>query len=191
MPHAPLDSLHARLPVPLHDQPLALLPLTEDHREALRATCTADADIWLIYPISYAPAQFDESFDALLGNPGRLGLAVFHDDRLVGMTAYLRIQESAQTLEIGNSYLMPDRRGTGLNGAMKRLMIDHAFACGIRRIEFRVDARNARSLAAVRKLGAVQEGLLRSERITWNGHVRDACLFGLLEADWAAARARL
>ena len=151
----------------------------------MRGACAPDADIWTIYPTSYAPDRFDRSFDGLLGDAGRLPFAVVADDEVIGMTAYLRIVESAQTLEIGNSYLRPDKRGTGINGAMKRLMIAHAFACGIRRIEFRIDARNARSQAAERKVGAVQEGLLRAERITWNGHVRDTCLFALLQEDWA------
>ncbi|MBT2188136.1 GNAT family N-acetyltransferase [Sphingobium nicotianae] len=180
--------LRARLLTPLQSARIALHPLRPEHRESLRAACAADNEIWQIYPVSYAPDRFDASFDALLANPGRLVFAVFAEDALVGMTAYLRIEENAQTLEIGNSYLAPRYRATGLNGAMKRLMIDHAFACGIRRIEFRVDARNTRSQAAVRKIGAVQEGLLRAERITWNGHVRDTCLFGLLSADWAAVR---
>jgi RimJ/RimL family protein N-acetyltransferase len=170
---------------------LSLRPLGQIHRDALRAACAADSEIWQVYPVSYAPDRFDASFEALLKNAGRLPFAVFTQGTLIGMTAYLRIDETAQTLEIGNSYLVPDQRGTGLNGAMKRLMIDHAFASGIRRIEFRVDARNLRSQAAVRKIGAVHEGLLRAERITWTGHVRDTCLFGLLAQDWAAARGTL
>lgn len=183
-----MSDLHARLLVPMHAGRLTLAPLGEQHREALRAACAADGDIWQIYPVSYAPDSFDASFEALLTNTGRLAFAVLDDGALVGMTAYLRIEEQAQTLEIGNSYILPDRRGTGINGLMKRLMIDHAFSCGIRRIEFRVDERNARSQAAVRKIGAKQEGLLRAERITWNGHVRNTCLFALLSEDWAAAR---
>jgi RimJ/RimL family protein N-acetyltransferase len=183
-----MTDLHDRLLVPLQADGLQLTPLAQGHREALRDACAADRDIWHIYPISYAPERFDASFDALIAHPSRLSFAVIARGSLVGMTAYLRIEESAQTLEIGNSYIMPALRGSGLNSAMKQLMIDHAFACGIRRIEFRVDARNARSQAAVRKLGAMQEGLLRAERVTWNGHVRDACLFGLLAGDWASVR---
>jgi RimJ/RimL family protein N-acetyltransferase len=110
--------------------------------------------------------------------------AIVADGRLVGMTAWLRPVPSAQTVEIGNSYIHPDARGTGLNGRVKRLMIDHAFAVGIRRIEFRIDERNARSQAAVAKLGARKEGVLRAERLTWTGHVRDTGLWSLLEADW-------
>jgi len=110
--------------------------------------------------------------------------AIIDGDRLVGMTAYLRPDVSAQTVEIGNSYIEPAARGTGFNGRVKKLMIDHAFAVGIRRIEFRIDERNARSQAAVGKLGAVKEGVLRAERITWTGFVRDTGLWSLLADEW-------
>jgi RimJ/RimL family protein N-acetyltransferase len=110
--------------------------------------------------------------------------AVFAGGRLVGMTAWLRPDWSAQTVEIGGSYIHPDVRGTGLNGRLKRLMIGHAFAAGIRRIEFRIDERNKRSQAAVAKLGAVREGVLRSERVTWTGFVRDTGLWSLLADEW-------
>ncbi len=184
-----MGDLRDKLLVPFHAGSVTLTPLGETHRTGLRAACAADADIWQIYPVSYAPEHFDTSFAALRANASRLSFAILDQDEVVGMTAYLRIEEGAQTLEIGNSYLMPDRRGTGLNGTMKRLMIDRAFTSGFRRIEFRIDARNARSQAAVRKIGAVQEGLLRAERITWTGHVRDTMIFGLLAEDWAAAQA--
>ncbi|MND08702.1 hypothetical protein D3C83_315050 [compost metagenome] len=65
------------------------------------------------------------------------------------------------------------------------MMLARAFVCGIRRVEFRVDARNQRSQAAMRKLGAVREGLLRADRVTWNGHVRDTVLFAILRDEWA------
>ena len=106
--------------------------------------------------------------------------AIIDGDRLIGMTAWLRPDWSAQTVEIGNSYIHPAARGTGFNGRLKKLMIDHAFAAGIRRIEFRIDERNARSQAAVAKLGGVKEGVLRAERMTWTGHVRDTGLWSLL-----------
>lgn len=187
-PFPPPPADRNRLHQPLEGDGLSLRPLGPEHRDALAAACAADPDIWSLYPTDYGPEGFDASFAALLANAGRLPFAIIAGDRLVGMTAYLRIEPAAQTLEIGNSYLHPDRRGTGLNGRMKRLMIDHGFACGFRRIEFRIDARNLRSQAAVRKLGAAREGVLRAERITWTGHVRDTVLFGLLASDWAAAR---
>ena len=178
-------NLPKQLHVPLGDGVVELTPLRELHREDLRAACAADGEIWRIYATSFAPPEFDDSFDKLLATPGRLAFAVLIDGGLVGMTAYLRLEPGAQTLEIGNTYLAPSARGTGVNDRMKRLMIDHAFGCGIRRIEFRIDARNGRSQAAAAKIGAQREGLLRAERITWTGHVRDTVLFALLPEDWA------
>ena len=63
-------------------------------------------------------------------------------------------------------------------------MLRRSFDCGIRRVEFRVDSRNGRSQAAMKKLGAVREGVLRADRITWNGHVRDTVLFSILRHEW-------
>ena len=173
-----------RLYVELADGELRLVKLAEPHREALRAACAADADIWPIYSTSFDSGHFDAAFDALVGHASRMPYAIFAGDTLVGMTAWLRPDVSAQTVEIGNSYIHPAARGTGLNGRLKTLMIDHAFATGIRRIEFRIDERNKRSQAAVAKLGCTKEGVLRSERITWTGHVRDTGLWSLLAEEW-------
>ena len=65
-------------------------------------------------------------------------------------------------------------------------MLDHAFACGLERVGFKVDARNTRSQAAVAKLGALREGVLRHERMTWTGHVRDTVSFSILKSEWQA-----
>ena len=177
-----------RLYVELADGDLRLVKLAEGHREALRIACAADPDIWPIYSSSYDPDHFDASFTALIGHESRMPYAIVDGEALVGMTAWLRPDVSAQTVELGNSYLHPAARGTGLNGRMKRLMLDHAFAVGVRRIEFRIDERNARSQAAVAKLGAVKEGVLRAERITWTGHVRDTGLWSILADEWAGRR---
>jgi RimJ/RimL family protein N-acetyltransferase len=63
-------------------------------------------------------------------------------------------------------------------------MLERAFASGIRRVEFRVDARNAGSQAAMKKLGAVREGVMRADRITWTGYVRDTVLFAVLNDEY-------
>ena len=163
---------------------LRLEPLGQPHRDALRAACAEDPDIWPLYSVSYDPDHFDASFDALLANPARIAFAILTDGRLVGMTAYLGIDPARAVLEIGNSYIVSALRGTGLNGRLKHMMIDHAFACRTRRVEFRVDVRNQRSQAAVRKVGGVLEGILRQERVTWTGHVRDTALFSILADAW-------
>jgi RimJ/RimL family protein N-acetyltransferase len=167
---------------------LRLEPLSEEHRAALKAACAEDPDIWPIYAISYDPEHFDASFDALLARPNGRAFAIFSGDALVGMSCYLGIEAERGVLEIGNTYYVPAMRGTGLNRAVKDLMIGRAIGCGFRRIEFRVDSRNGRSQAAMAKLGAVREGVIRAERITWTGHVRDTILFSILADEWAETK---
>lgn len=179
--------LSAALAAPPAAGALRLESLAERHRAALKAACAEDETIWPIFPVSYDPDHFDASFDALLANPARIPFAVFEEDRLIGMTAYLGLDPARAIVEIGNTYLVPAVRGTGLNRRLKSLMIGHAFAQGIRRIELRVDDRNARSKAAVARIGGVLEGVLRQERITWTGHVRDTALFSILAGEWPAS----
>lgn len=179
------DALH----VPLVEGELALEPLTPAHREPLRAACAADAAIWSIYSSNFGPENFDAAFASLIGHASRMPYAIIAGGEVAGMTAWLRADWSAETIEVGNSYLHPAWRGTGINGRVKHMMLDHAFAVGIRRVEFRIDERNARSQAAVLKLGAVKEGVLRAERVTWTGHVRDTGLFSILADEWRSKRA--
>ena len=173
--------------VPLHDGDLQLEPLTPAHREGLRAACAADDAIWEIYPTSYQGDHFDPQFDRLLAAaPGRRVYAIVLAGTVVGMTAWIEHGAPGWSIEIGNTFIAPATRGTGLNGRVKRLLLDHAFACGLARVSFKVDARNTRSQAAVAKLGAVREGVLRHERQTWTGHVRDTVIFSILAGEWRA-----
>jgi RimJ/RimL family protein N-acetyltransferase len=157
--------------------------LTEAHRDLLREACAEDPGLWEIYYISYAPEHFDASFDALLKRPW-VPFALFDGEAFVGMSCYLNIDDDRQALEIGSTYYRPAHRGTGFNARCKDMMLAHAFDRGYRRVEFRVDGRNTRSQAAMAKLGAVREGVLRADRITWNGHVRDTVLFSILKEEW-------
>jgi len=70
-------------------------------------------------------------------------------------------------------------------------MLDHAFKCGAVRVQFKVDTRNQRSQAAVAKLGAVREGVLRRDRLTWTGHIRDTAVFSILDHEWPELKVRL
>ena len=169
---------------PPADGSLRLERLAEHHRAELKAACAEDPAIWPIYAVSFDPEHFDAQFDVLRHGGNHIAFAVMDGGQLVGMSAYLGLKPAWQTLEIGTTYLVPQMRGTGLNRRLKGIMIGHAFACDIRRVEFRVDDRNARSKAAVRKLGATQDGLIRAERITWTGHVRDTALFSILAGEW-------
>ena len=158
-------------------------PIAEAHRAALKATCAEDADIWAIYALDFGPDGFDRNFDRMAAM-GWVGFALFEGDDLVGMSNYLNIDEDRGVVEIGGTYYRPKFRGTGINRRIKDMMLARAFDCGFRRIEFRVDARNTRSQAAMVKLGAVREGVMRADRITWTGHVRDTVLFAILRDEW-------
>jgi RimJ/RimL family protein N-acetyltransferase len=170
----------------MDDGETAIIPLAEAHRSQLRQACAEDSDIWPIYSASYDPDHFDQSFDTLVARPDAQAFAILSEGELVGMSAYLGIEPQRGVLEIGNTYYVPRLRGTGFNRRVKDLMLRRAFACGFRRVEFRVDARNERSQAAMAKLGAVREGVLRADRITWTGHVRDTVLFSILAEEWEA-----
>ena len=159
-------------------------PMSEAHRAALRAACAEEKDVWNIWAQSFAPDRFDASFDAMMGLPW-VRFVVFDDqDELVGMSNFLNIVEDRQTIEIGNTYYRPRFRGTGINRRIKDMLMRRAFDCGFKRIEFRVDLRNARSQAAMTKLGAVREGVMRQDRTTWTGHRRDTALFSILRDEW-------
>ena len=158
----------------------------EQHRDALRAACAEDGEIWQIYANNFGPDGFDKSIDLYTSNPRNRTFVLFDGDTLAGMSSFLGIDEARQVLEIGGTYYRPHLRGTGFNRRIKDMMLARAFDCGIRRVEFRVDRRNGRSQAAMKKLGAVREGVMRADRITWTGHVRDTVLFAILKDEWAA-----
>ncbi|WP_017672314.1 GNAT family protein [Blastomonas sp. AAP53] len=173
----------------LEDGDVRLEPLAARHIEPLRAACARDHDIWQIYPVSMLGEHFDPSMAQYRAYPGWVRFAVLHHGEVVGMTSYISPDLPNRALEIGGTYIEPSVRGpNGINRTMKRLMIDHAFACGFERIEFRVDSRNLRSRAAVLKLGTQQEGILRRNRITWTGHVRDTYVFSLLKDEWPSPK---
>ncbi len=167
------------------DGDLLLTALAEEHREPLKAACAEDMDVWQIYAFSYDPEHFDRSFDLLRSRPNWRAFAILLGGEVVGMSAFIGIDFERGALEIGNTYYVPRLRGTGFNRRVKDLMLGRAFGRGFRRVEFRVDSRNARSQAAMIKLGGVREGVLRQDRITWTGHVRDTVLFSILADEWA------
>jgi RimJ/RimL family protein N-acetyltransferase len=171
--------------VAVSDGEIELQPLAEAHREGLRLACAEDSEIWEIYPLSYDSDHFDASFDLMLaGGGGRQCYVILRDGEPVGMTAWIDESRLNGSVEIGNSYIVPRLRGTGFNGRLKKLMIDHAFASGFRRIVFKVDQINLRSQAAVLKLGCTQEGVLRADRVTWTGRLRSTVIFSILADEW-------
>ena len=118
------------------------------------------------------------------------------DQRIVGTTSYLNLRPADRIAEIGATFLHPDARAGAVNPEMKRLMLAHAFDGGLfgqpaHRVEIVTDALNLRSQAAIAKLGAVREGVLRRHKVTWTGRVRDTVMFSIIAEDWPAVRDRL
>ena len=156
----------------------------QKHFDALKAACAEDRAIWDIYANNFGPDGFEESIERYTSNPNNRTFVLFDGGELAGMSSYLGIDPNRRVLEIGGTYYRPKFRGTGFNRRVKDMMLKRAFDCGFRRVEFRVDRRNGRSQAAMKKLGAVREGVLRADRITWTGHVRDTVLFAILKQEW-------
>lgn len=159
-------------------------PFSEQYRDTLKSACGEDDAIWQIYATNFGRNEFDESIDRYVSNPCNRTFILFDGDEFAGMSSFLGIDQTRQVLEIGGTYYRPRFRGTGFNSRVKHMLLERAFNCGIRRVEFRVDRRNARSQAAMNKIGAVREGILRADRITWTGHVRDTVLFAILRDEW-------
>ena len=156
----------------------------EQWREPLKAACAEDSEIWQIYANNFGPDGFDDSIALYRSTRRNRTFVLFEGDELAGMSSYLGIDRHRGVLEIGGTYYRPKFRGTGFNRRVKDMMLRRAFDCGFRRVEFRVDERNKRSQAAMTKLGAVREGVMRADRITWTGHVRDTVLFSILKDEW-------
>lgn len=110
----------------------------------------------------------------------------------LGITSYLDPSETNKSVEIGMTCYAPEAQGTAINPACKHLLLGHAFdRWGARRVQFQVDNRNERSKAAVLKLGAQHEGVLRNHRTLQDGYVRDTAFFSILDREWPQVRDRL
>ncbi len=109
--------------------------------------------------------------------------------RAVGTTRYLAVSVPDRRLEIGWTILAPAARGTAINTASKLLLLQHAFEdLGARRVEFKTDADNARSRAALSRLGAEFEGVFRQHRLRWDGTNRDTAWYAIVDGDWPRVR---
>lgn len=170
-----------------------LEPVRHEHREALRAALDCDPENWEIQYLSAMGARFDGYWDALLHTERRRSFVVVSlaDGAIAGTSSFLSVDAANRTLEIGGTWFRPEYRGTAVNPEVKRLMLDRALGAGAERVQFTVDARNTRSQAAMSRLGAVKEGVLRRHLITWTGYVRDSVVFSITADEWPTIRERL
>jgi RimJ/RimL family protein N-acetyltransferase len=177
-----------------------LEPLTEAHREPLRAACDADPDVWAaLYPFPMNGEHLDvwwrrmEREQAAGTMQAYVGIA---GGAVVGCSTFV-LDPANRRAEIGNTYWRPEARGGAVNPESKMLMLAHAFAAGglfetgAGVVQFKVDAINTRSRAAVSKLGAHLDGILRHDRIVWTGRLRDTCVFSILAEEWPMVRDKL
>jgi N-acetyltransferase len=170
-------------------------PLIPEHKEEIRAAIDCDASSWSILLVNPMGAGFDEYWSANCGAPltERMPYAIrrLRDGQVVGVSTYFTASAKHEGVEIGATFLRPDVRASCVNPETKLLMLSHAFNSGAVRVQFKVDLRNERSQAAVAKLGAVKEGVLRRDMRTWTGHMRDTVVFSILDSEWPAVKLRL
>jgi len=182
-------------PLVLQDALVRLEPLTEDHADALLAAMEPDTFVHMAtFPADSTPPAVRAYIRELLARPDQTAFAVRHrpTDRIIGSTSYMSIRPAHRGLEIGCTWIGSAWRGTGVNTAMKRLMLTHAFeTLGAIRVELRTDARNARSCRAIEKLGAEQEALFRRHMVMADGRYRDSVVYAITDDRWPQVRARL
>ena len=112
--------------------------------------------------------------------------------RIVGSTRFWKIDEKNRKAEIGHTWIARSWQRSFVNTEAKLLMLTHAFeVMDLVRVEFQTDALNAASRAAISRIGAIQEGVLRNERIMPDGRKRNSVVFSVIDSDWPEVKAGL
>jgi RimJ/RimL family protein N-acetyltransferase len=176
---------------PLEGELVRLEPLTEAHREPLRAIGD-DSSIWRWQDRRGFEAWFDERLAK--GEAGsEHGFATMRaDGEALGSSSYLSPRPIHDGVEIGNTWLNPSAWRTGANVEAKLLMLGFAFEeLGCMRVELKTDARNERSRAAIEALPAKFEGVFRKHMLMPVTGVRDSAYYSIVDEEWASVRANL
>ena len=183
---------------PVLEHPLVRLePLSHGHREDL-AVAVEPGELWRTwYTRIPAPEAMSAEIDRRLNLKVDAAMAPYAvvdpaTGSAVGMTTFMNLDPGNRRLEIGSTWLGRAAQGTGINPAMKLLMLQRAFE-QLRCIatELRTHWHNHQSRAAISRLGAKQDGVLRNHTIFENGIVRDTVVFSILDSEWPAVRAGL
>lgn len=183
--------------VTLEGRSVRLEPLTSDHRQGL---CQAirDGELWKLF-VTLVPhpddiAAFFDHADELYASGDGLVFATIDQatNRIVGSTRFMKAVVSHRRVEIGFTFLASSYQRTSINTEAKLLMLTHAFeALKLNRVEFLTDYLNTTSRNAILRLGAKQEGLLRSDMVMPDGRVRDSVLFSITNNEWRGAKQNL
>jgi RimJ/RimL family protein N-acetyltransferase len=175
----------------LEDDRALLRPLKETDLEFLLPFALNEPDTW---KYSYISAREDDGMrryitDALAGRAtGTQYPFIVFDKKTgeyAGSTRFYDIKPAWQTLQLGYTWYGKKFRGMGLNKHCKFLLLQFAFEnLGALRVEFRADARNERSIAAMKSIGCVPEGILRNDMPLCDGDRRSSIVLSILENEW-------
>lgn len=180
----------------LKGRALQLEPLVSSHREGLLVAAAHEA-IWLYMPYKatghfFAPWFADTIEKMSLGTQITYVVRRISDQQILGATAYYDLHKEHQRLALGYSWYRPEVWGTGINLECKLLMLSQAFEdWGVNRVEIGADPRNTRSIGAIKKLGATEEGILRDHMISSEGHLTNTVVFSILAAEWSEIKNKI
>lgn len=184
-------------PVRLAGEHVTLSPLRSDDHDGLVAA-VRDGDLWdLWYTRIPRPEQMRAEIDRRLARHDAGEMLPFTVRRVrtgevVGMTTYLHADAVTRRVEIGATWLAASAQRTGINAESKLLLLTHAFeTMGCVAVEFRTDWHNLQSREAIARLGARQDGVLRSHERMPDGHLRDTVVFSIVAAEWPGVRSGL
>jgi RimJ/RimL family protein N-acetyltransferase len=183
--------------VPLENDHVLLRPVTAGDRDSLHALAM-DREIWRYFvTMIETDADFDAFFDAGLADLAAGRRVPYHitdkrTGKAAGSMSLGNLAESDGRLEIGWSWLGTDFHGAGINRWAKFLMLRHAFEqMGVERVEFKTDKLNTKARKALTKIGATEEGILRSFNPMPDNRRRDAVFYSVLRGEWPRVREHL
>jgi RimJ/RimL family protein N-acetyltransferase len=184
-------------PVTLKGRHATLEPLSASHIDAL-VKAAGDGELWsLWYTGVAAPAKMPEYVATALDMRERLDAMPFvvRENRsgdVVGCTRYFNVDAVNRRLEIGHTWYAKRVQRTPLNTECKLMLLGHAFEkLGCIAVEFRTHWFNHASRAAIARLGAKQDGVLRNHAVTADGIKRDTVVFSIIDSEWPAVRHHL
>lgn len=187
----------ALTPTALTGRIVRLEPLSHDHTAGLIDAVT-DGELWnLWYTHIPTPEGMSAEIDRRLALQDAGSMIPFatrdlRTDRLIGMTTYMNIDASVPRVEIGSTWNAKSSQGTGTNAESKLLLLTYAFEVwNCPAVEFRTSWHNRQSRAAIERLGAKLDGVLRQHSYTDDGSLRDTCVYSVIAAEWPQVRASL